>query len=67
MRTFQSYQEAYTYAQEMANRMQTAQGIEKGKPPLCSGQWFVRPLPRKEFRYGADWLCQAVEPDKVKK
>jgi len=63
MKTFGTWREARTYAQQIANETKLSLGIEKSGYPGYPVEWVVRYLPKKENRYGYDTQCEAVEPE----
>ena len=62
---FSTWEEAHKSAQAMANKSGLSLGIEK--PTQYRKEWLVRFLPKKEYRFGCDAVCEAVESDFIKK
>lgn len=59
-RFFTAWRPAREYAEEQANRLGVAHGIERVDNPLEKG-FVVRMLPRPENRQGWELRCEAVE------
>jgi len=63
MSGFESYKEAFAYAQGEANKSGISRGIEKPVPPY--NQWNVIVLPRPQNRNGHELRCQLVATEHV--
>lgn len=60
MKTFETWHEANAFAQKTADETGLSLGIES--PTAYRREWLVRYIPGKEFRFGYDTQCEAVEP-----
>ena len=60
---FKTWNEAHTHAQRKANTLGLSMGIEKTKEFGKLG-FNVRIIPKPKNRYGKDYLCEAVEPER---
>lgn len=66
MKAFDTYKEAFKYAQNKANKIGVSYGIEKIKNTLLwnGKKYKVKMLPKPENRSGHELRMQAVEPMK---